>query len=254
MNKGFLILIFSILAGTSIFAQNRVIEFENDIHDFGAVEEGVRPTFDFEFENLSEDTLRLTSVKPGCGCTSPFWTREPVAPGETGSIKVSYNSNHRIGMFNKPVTVTTEDGSRTVIRIRGVVYPKMVSDSTKSENRSLPVLARESYDFGTVELNRPYSADLKIKNEGGDTLRILKVEAGCRCVSMTMDRQNGVPEDKEATLKLVYRPNDLLEEEIVAVIFTNSTERPIIEVKLKSDVLKSLIQPSLLQSSPGFGF
>ncbi len=254
MNKGFLILFFCVLIGAEIFAQVRSVEFEENIHDFGAVEEGERPSFDFGFESLSEDSIRLTSVKPGCGCTSPFWTKDPVAPGETGNIKVSYNSNHRIGMFNKPVTVTTEGGAQSIIRIRGVVYPKSVEDSLSQNNNSVPKLSRTVYDYGTVELNRAYTANIAIENGGIDTLRFLKIESGCRCVSMTVDRKDGVPEGKEANLRIVYRPSDLVEKEIIAVIFTNSKEQPIIELKLKSNVVKSLIQPSLLQSSPGFGF
>jgi hypothetical protein len=254
MNKGFLILIFTVLIGSNIFAQVKGVVFDKSIHDFGAIEEGVRPNFDFNFESLSKDSVHLTSVKPGCGCTSPFWTKDPVAPGEIGSIKVSYNSNHRIGMFNKPVTVTTADGAQSIIRIRGVVHPKPVEDSLSQNNNSVPKLSRTFYDYGIVELNRPYTANIAIENSGTDTLRILKIESGCRCVSMTVDRKNGVPEGKEANLRIVYRPSDLAEKEIIAVVFTNSTKEPIIELKLKSNVVKSLIQPSLLQSSPGFGF
>ena len=42
-----------------------------------------------------------------CGCTSPEWTKEDVAPGETGEIVVEFDSKGKKGMQNKSVTVIT---------------------------------------------------------------------------------------------------------------------------------------------------
>ena len=43
-----------------------------------------------------------------CGCTTPKgWPRDPIPPGASGEITVSFNSAGKMGMQNKPVTLIT---------------------------------------------------------------------------------------------------------------------------------------------------
>ena len=98
--------------------------FEKKTHDFGTIEEGTRAKTVFKFTNTGNVPLVLTNVKPSCGCTSPNWSREPIAPGETGEITVEFNSNGKGGStFHKSVTVTSNAGV-TVIYIKGNVVKK----------------------------------------------------------------------------------------------------------------------------------
>lgn len=134
MKKTILLLALFVGFGTMAFAQedqDRVdltndaspqIEFEKKTHDFGTFEEGVQATVTFKFRNTGNAPLVLNSVKPSCGCTSPKWTKEPIAPGEEGSITVTYNSKGRVGNFTKTVTVTHNgEGGTVYLTIRGVV-------------------------------------------------------------------------------------------------------------------------------------
>ena len=98
------------------------IEFEKKTHDFGSFEEGVQATVKFKFKNTGNAPLVLNSVKPSCGCTTPKWTKEPIAPGAEGEITVIYNSKGRVGNFTKTVTVTHNgEGGTIYLTIRGVV-------------------------------------------------------------------------------------------------------------------------------------
>ena len=100
------------------------IQFEEKSHDFGTFEEGVQATYTFTFKNTGNAPLILQGVKSPCGCTTPKWTKEPVAPGEEGTIVVTYNSKGRIGKFTKTITVTHNGENGTVyINIRGTVTP-----------------------------------------------------------------------------------------------------------------------------------
>jgi hypothetical protein len=58
------------------------ISFDIMSHDFGYVSEGKKVNYTFEFTNTGNDTLKLEKVQPSCGCTSPYWSREPVLPGK----------------------------------------------------------------------------------------------------------------------------------------------------------------------------
>ncbi len=100
-------------------------KFEKEVHDFGTVNEGPAAVYEFKFANTGKEPLILTNVVASCGCTTPKWSKEPVAQGKTGSIFVSYDTNGRVGGFNKAVTVSSNSKTPVkVLYIKGVVDKK----------------------------------------------------------------------------------------------------------------------------------
>ena len=81
------------------------ISLEKKSHDFGSIEEGVQATVTFTFKNTGNAPLILNSVKASCGCTTPKWTKEPIAPGAEGQVTAIYNSKGRPGNFTKTITI-----------------------------------------------------------------------------------------------------------------------------------------------------
>lgn len=104
-------------------AQKPQIVFENLEHDFGAFKEsdGIQ-TATFKFTNKGDVPLVLSNVRASCGCTTPKWTREPIAPNGSGEIQVAYNPKNRPGSFNKTVMVSSNaENGTTVLRVTGRV-------------------------------------------------------------------------------------------------------------------------------------
>ncbi len=114
------------IAATAIFAQKVAIKFDEESHNFGSVaEEAGSVSCDFRFTNTGTEPLVITNVRTSCGCTTPSWTKEPIAPGKTGVIKAAYSTTGRPGSFTKTITVTSNaDGGDKVLYIRGTVTPK----------------------------------------------------------------------------------------------------------------------------------
>ncbi len=113
---------------TSLEAETTVegpsIKFDNTTFDYGQIEQGHHGDCEFTFTNVGTEPLLLSDVRASCGCTTPSWTREPIMPGKTGTIKVHYDTN-RLGGINKAITVTTNGNpERVVLRIAGNVNPK----------------------------------------------------------------------------------------------------------------------------------
>ena len=101
--------------------------FESESHDFGTVPEGTQATYEFKFTNTGKEPLIISNVQASCGCTTPKWSNEPIAPGKTGTITASYNSSGRPGPFTKSITVTSNAKSTPkVLTINGVVEAKPV--------------------------------------------------------------------------------------------------------------------------------
>lgn len=121
-----LILLLVALLPYIVYGQKAKIEFEETSHNFGTISEGAgKATHEFVFKNTGASPLILTNVRAGCGCTTPEWNRQPIAPGEKGSIKVSFDPRNRPGSFVKSVTVNSNAQNAVLsLTVRGNVTRK----------------------------------------------------------------------------------------------------------------------------------
>lgn len=126
MKKTLLLSFFMLMMG-SLMAQKKtaVIQFDQVSHDFGKFSEDKKNvTYEFKFKNTGNAPLVISRVTASCGCTTPEWTKEPVAPGKTGYVKATYNPVGRPGAFNKSITVFTNTPEKNVrLTIKGIVQP-----------------------------------------------------------------------------------------------------------------------------------
>ncbi len=98
------------------------IEFAESEYEFGEVAEGEVVRHRFPFTNIGPRPLVITNARSTCGCTVPQYPEAPVAPGDTASILVEFDTNGKEGRQDKPVTLTANTyPSETTIRISGEV-------------------------------------------------------------------------------------------------------------------------------------
>ena len=117
------------------------IEFENVVHDYGDVPYNGNGECEFRFTNTGNEPLLVQKPKSSCGCTIPSWPKEPILPGESEVIKVTYRTN-RVGTINKTVTVTSNAISNptVVLRIKGRVLEQPTEAMPeKKEDAGSPV-------------------------------------------------------------------------------------------------------------------
>lgn len=99
-----------------------VIQFEKTEYDFGKILQGEVVSYTFHFTNAGNVPLIITSVDKSCGCTAGDYPREPIAPGERGDIKVTYDSKGHFGFQSKTVVVNSNTlPSQTALRIKAEV-------------------------------------------------------------------------------------------------------------------------------------
>ena len=100
------------------------IDFNEYVHDFGVIDEGDVVVHRFQFTNTGAEPLVLNKCKGSCGCTVPECPKDPIAPGETGSIEVKFNSKGKKNKQTKKVTVTANtDPAQTILTINAQVTP-----------------------------------------------------------------------------------------------------------------------------------
>ena len=107
-------------------AEGPKIEFEKTVHDYGQIVQGANGEAEFKFRNVGSEPLVLSNVSASCGCTVPAWPREPIMPGDFGSITVRYNTAI-IGHIGRAVTVhsnSVENTGRVMLRLSGNVNPR----------------------------------------------------------------------------------------------------------------------------------
>jgi hypothetical protein len=95
-------------------SSNASIKFENTSHSFGNIIEGQIARYDFKFVNTGTAPLILSNVSASCGCTTPKWPREAIAPGKSAVITAEYNSQGRPGTFTKSIFVKSNGGDVTL--------------------------------------------------------------------------------------------------------------------------------------------
>jgi hypothetical protein len=110
MRKLMLLIVLGFVFGFTAQAQEKtadgpVIAFEDSSRDFGNITQGDKVEHVFKFENKGKSPLVISNVAATCGCTVPAWPKEPIAPGEKGEIKVSFNSAGKMGKQNSVVRI-----------------------------------------------------------------------------------------------------------------------------------------------------
>lgn len=108
------------------FAQNGAkISFKETAHDFGTFSEDQnKVTCEFVFTNSGKEPLIITRAVASCGCTTPTYPKEPIAPNGTGKISVTYNAKGRPGAFQKNIYIyANTEPEKTTLTIKGNVTP-----------------------------------------------------------------------------------------------------------------------------------
>ena len=170
------------------------MEFDDyGTYDFGEVEEGEIVTHTFTFTNTGTEPLILTDAKGSCGCTVPSRPNYPVAPGETASITVQFNSTNKKGKRNQKVTITANTEPRqTFIYLTGTVrvdedFEMTVTDVIDVDTKAEPTAPKECFTvfpnptsevlkLRTTEEDIDRSAEIVIRSQDGQLMARRVVE------------------------------------------------------------------------------
>lgn len=164
-----------ILASATTMNAGPVGRWLKTSHDFGAFDEDMgNVTTEFRLLNEGDAPLVILSANASCGCTAPSYNREPINPGDTAVMTVTYNPFARPGKFDKKIKVRTNDASapNTVLAIKGVVI-----GSANTLRAHFPVdagklkLRNSMLNFGEIAKGRTKTSFLDGYNHSADTVR-----------------------------------------------------------------------------------
>lgn len=174
--KRIVFLLFSmVLLGFTVSAQNAVMSVDNPNYDFGKIwEEDGDVTCNFVVKNTGNAPLVINRVTASCGCTTPNWTKEPIAPGATGTVTATYSAKNRPGPFSKTISVYSngKDGAY-ILTIKGEVLSK-----AKNPEANYPVqmgdfrLKTTNVVFNSVSNQQTVNQSIQVYNNGKAPLKI----------------------------------------------------------------------------------
>jgi Protein of unknown function (DUF1573) len=121
LSLGILMIAFVFANAQPAAEATEVLKLKETEHNFGQIPQGKPVYYTFEIINTGAQALKLDDVHASCGCTTPEWSREPIAPGATAKIKVGYNAAAE-NYFEKSITITYNTNQTKQLKISGTVW------------------------------------------------------------------------------------------------------------------------------------
>lgn len=135
-----IVIAFGLNAQTTVSDQAsvtpEVISMKETAFDFGTIPQGKPVYHFFEVINTGKTPMVISNVQTSCGCTTPEWSKEPVAPGGTTKIRVGYNAAGE-GHFEKFITIMYNQNLSKQIKIHGTVWKAPASSAPENSSISL---------------------------------------------------------------------------------------------------------------------
>ena len=210
----FSVLVLFMGTNFNLFAQeNKNVKFIETVHDFGDIKEEVgQATHEFKFTNAGNAAIKLTDVKASCGCTTPDWTKDEVAPGKEGIVKATYSTTNRPGPFTKTITVKAQPtgGQEEVhiLTIKGNVIPrpKGIQDWYPTVMGSIRATTNH-IAFGKIYNDEMKTQKIVFYNESDKPIQIQNFDTPSH-ISATSDKKTINPKDSIA-ISVTYDANKI---------------------------------------------
>ena len=135
-----------LMSGISVSAQEKItdgLEIDKFVHNFGDILLDSGPvSATFTLKNTGSKPVVIYNVTTTCGCTDVDWTKEPIRPGKTGTVSVTYSNDEGPYPFDKSLTMYLSELKKPVIlKLRGV-----------SQDRIRPLEELYPVNFGSFAL------------------------------------------------------------------------------------------------------
>lgn len=164
---------FLLLALSCVLPAMAGVRWLETRHDFGAFNESDgEARCEFRFVNDGPEDVAVVGARANCGCTTPEYSRDPIAPGDTAVISVAYDPTARPGRFTKYVQVDVSgEGAPQRLTLTGVVIGEPSSVGARFPVECGPLrLRRGALMLGKVAKGRLKTGTTEVYNATADSL------------------------------------------------------------------------------------
>lgn len=213
------------------------IRFEERTYDFGIAGQQEEIVHEYRFKNIGKETLVIKSVSSSCGCIARILSPKTIPSGESGSIKVTFETRKYRGKHTKSIFVRTNDPDEPEIELE-------ISGVIETEVAIVP----EFLYFGEVEKGKTITKEIKLIQIGKEKLRLEKVDISAKYLSTHIS--NFKDEHNQGfKINVSLNPDTAPVGKIAEVVtlHTNLKKHPRIDIPVAGNVLGRIrVKPQML--------
>ena len=196
------------------------INVETPNHDFGTFWVGTEMRHSFRIGNAGPGVLRITAVKPACGCTATGEYPDSIPPGESGDFPFLLDTSGLAGRFQRAITIESNDPDTPRLKLELMGTAKQYIE-----------ISPRSAGFDTTYLDGPKKRVLRITNnaESPADIKLAPTTKHARFKFQLVEKKPGFQYELHVSTLTPYRQRGMLRG--TAVLRTNVEAQKTISVR-----------------------
>ena len=195
--------------------------------DIGTIYGGVKKTGTITLKNIGNDTLRIISVQPGCGCTAIKQPKAFLLPGESDIVELEFNSAGYRGKVEKHLSINTNDPTSRYVDVKILAEIKEVLQPIKGTIREGSTLWVNNAIVG-----KPTTQTIELKNVSGIPIVVKGDSVSSLALALKINKQSLRPDDT-LSIQVTVQPQKIGSADEHFYIFTNHKNQPVVEIQVR---------------------
>jgi hypothetical protein len=208
------------------FSQPKLSLDSPEVH-LGFLYGGVKKTGKIILKNIGNDTLRIFTVQPSCGCTAVKQPKAFLLPGESDIAEVEFNSAGYHGIIRKSVSIHTNDPTSRYVNVTILAEIKEVLQPIKGTLRESSTLW-----VNTAVVGKPTTQTVELKNVSGKLLVIRSDSVTSSNLALRMNKRTLRPDDT-LSVQVTIQPQKTGFAKEYFYLITNHQEQPLVEIQVQ---------------------
>jgi hypothetical protein len=189
--------------------------------DLGTIYSGTKKQGKIVLSNIGNDTLRIYSIQPSCGCTTVKQPKGILLPFESDVAEVEFNSSGYRGKVEKHINITTNDPLSQNVSVKLIVDVKEELESTS--HSSLIWL-------GNIVLGKTLVQGTSLKNISDHRIKIKNFSTSASSISIKIEKKMLNPNDT-LNVQMTIKPEKIGYGTDHFTIETDSKNQPSVEIR-----------------------
>lgn len=197
--KNLIIAVISLflLVQLTSYSQPKIQIQGNDTYDWGKIDpKGVSLKAKVKIYNKGTDTLKISKVKPGCGCTTAPLDKNNIEPNGFATLNITLNVSND-GPVHKSIRITSNDPispNKNLVLKADIVRPIGLS--------------QRYIGFNSLEIGKEATSEVVIKNNTKKDIKIRDIILNPKDLKVNINKNSKIPANKELTLEVKITPNN----------------------------------------------
>jgi hypothetical protein len=195
--------------------------------DLGTIYGGVKKTGTFTLKNIGNDTLRIISVRPTCGCTTVKQPKAFLLPGESDVAEFEFNSAGYRGKVEKHVNINTNDPTSQYIDVKILADVREILQPVNGTINGTSMLF-----FNNVIVGNKTTQTVGLKNVSNMPIVVIGDSVSSSELALKINTHTLRPNDT-LSIQITLQPQKTGSAYEHCYILTNHKNQPVVEIQVK---------------------